>query len=53
MSVKRPNESTAGALVPIAKKARNEVIAYAAKHNKVNFFFFFHLFFIYYLNKFQ
>lgn len=35
MSVKRPNEAVAGALVPVTKKAKNEIIAYAARHNKV------------------
>ena len=38
MSTKRPNETaSSAALVPVAKKAKNEVIAYAARHNKVNF----------------
>jgi hypothetical protein len=35
MSTKRPNETASTAIVPVAKKARNEVIAYAARHNKV------------------
>jgi hypothetical protein len=39
MSTKRPNETLAGPLVPIAKRAKNEIIAYAARHNKVNILF--------------
>lgn len=37
MSTKRPNEGTSAALVPVAKKSKNEVIAYAARYNRVGF----------------